>query len=478
MDTDAGEISFWKPKSHDTAKLPAVYRRMVVYRAQALLERLIDVRDFAMEFASEEALLRYAKAFILPSPDEQEEEDLRDFSEGSDSNLGSDSDENEDIGTCEDKLMEYEYEYIDLAENIAANQRDSDTFTGTADIDMDDTEPIWDGAIHGYDWPNIEEPSEDHSESSDEEDEMADDSAFDPFETPADSTNDEPSTWLTNTPDAPYGTFFNTFVTFLTSCVGDNQVALSTRIEHSGVLEGPAPAWLGNDSNAPNGAAEAETSSETWSDGMTTSLLTNQYPPTPQDSFDNKEDEESWSNSDSSDEISSQAIDEQMEELRLAPSTLLHSYGWYWPTHFLEEIVIQTEEYEEYIQKKKAPVESISENKTLSPAQTERILYEFVRENIACKPIVNAKQLLKLKRFIDNIARFILSTQKNIDAIDADMDEGRRRHFLPLDSSSRFRSKRLGSSLRFVTGVNEEWEQSQDDWGMPPVKKKREQIRV
>jgi hypothetical protein len=45
-----------------------------------------------------------------------------------------------------------------------------------------------------------------------------------------------------------------------------------------------------------------------------------------------------------------------------------------------------------------------------------------------------------------------------------------------LDSPLRLRSKRLGSSLRFVTGVNDAWVRDQDNWGMPPVKKKRKQI--
>ncbi|KAG8676233.1 hypothetical protein FPOAC2_02322 [Fusarium poae] len=471
MDTGIDAMPFWKPKAHHTAKLPAVYRRMMLYRAKALLDRLINVREFAMEFATEDALLHYANALPLPSPDEQEEEDLAKSPEK------NDSDENEDVKACEDQLAQHEDAHMQFSEEVAVvDQRDSDASTGTTDVDMEDTEPIWDGAIHGFDWPNIEEPSEYQSASSDDEDEMTDETVqFDPFEAPPSTNTPESNTWLTNSPDAPYSVFFNTFVTFPVAYAGDGQGVLSTGVEYSDAPQGPTSAWLTNDPNALNGAAEAEASSETWSGDGTASLPVDNHLPISQDSFEN-EDDQSASDSDSSDEITSQAIDDQMEKLRLAPSTLLHPYSWYWPTHFFDEIVTQAEKYEEYVQKKNDLVKNISENRTLSRDGIDNILYEFVHENIVRKPIVNAAQLFKLKRFIDNAVQFVLSTQRNIDAIDADMDEGRRRHFLPLDSPLRLRSKRLGSSLRFVTGVNDAWVRDQDNWGMPPVKKKRKQI--
>ncbi|KAM0230123.1 hypothetical protein ACHAPO_009490 [Fusarium lateritium] len=474
MGTRTDAMSFWKPKAHHTAKLPAVYRRMVLYQAETLLDRLIDIRDFAMEYVEKDALLHYANALPLPSPDEQEEKDLVESPEG---NSVPDSDENEEVEACEDQLAQQENTNLELSKNIAAvNQQDSGAFTGTADVDMADTEPIWDGAIHGYDWPNVEEPSEYHSASSDEEDEMTDDAKFDPFEATPSTTTPESNTWLTNSLDAPHSVFFNTFLTFPIACAGDGQGVLSTGVEYSDLPQGPASAWLTNNPNVPEGAAEAETSSETWPGDGTGTLPVDHHLSISQDSLDNEEDEGSLSGSDSSDEITSQAIDDQIEKLRLAPSTLLHPHGWYWPTHFLDEIATQVEAYEEYVQKKNDLVKSISENNNLSRDETDKILCEFVHENIVRKPVVNVVQLFKLKRFIDNVVQFVLATQRNIYAIDADTDEGRRRHFLPLDSPLRFRSRRLGSSLRFVTNVNDAWERSQDNWGMPPVKIKREQI--
>ncbi|KAH7004426.1 hypothetical protein EDB82DRAFT_471183 [Fusarium venenatum] len=447
---------------------------MVLYQAETLLDRLIDIRDFAMEYVEEDALLHYANVLPLPSPDEQEEKDLVESPEG---NPVPDSDENEEFEACEDQLAQQENAHLELSENIAAvDQQDSGAFTGTTDVDMEDTEPMWDGAIHGYDWPNVEEPSEYHSASSDEEDEMTDNAKFDPFEASPSTTTPESNTWLTNSPDAPHSVFFNTFVTFPIACAGDGQGVLSPGVEYSDPPQGPASAWLTNSPDAPEGVAEAETSSETWPGDGIGSLPVDHHLSISQDSLDNEEDVGSLSDSDSSDEITSQAIDDQIEKLRLAPSTLLHPHGWYWPTHFLDEIATQVEEYEEYVQKKNFLIKSISKNKTLSRDETDNILCEFVHENIVRKPVVNAVQLFKLKRFIDNVVRFVLATQRNIDAIDADMDEGRRRHFLPLDSPLRFRSKRLGSSLRFVTSVNDAWERGQDNWGMPPVKIKREQI--
>nr|CEG02686.1 unnamed protein product [Fusarium pseudograminearum CS3487] len=478
METDADALSFWKPKPHDTAKLPAAYRRLVLYRAKNLLDKLLDIRDVAMEYASEDALVDYAKECPLPSPDGQEEEDLADSLEESE----SDEDSDKDIGTYEAQIAQHEYGYMGVSENIdVANQQGGNASTGTTDTDMEDAEPIWDGAIHGFDWPNVEEPSTEEpfehcSEFSNGEDEMIGHAEFDTFEASTDTTAPESSTWLTNTPYTFHGTFYNTFVTFPSSYDGDEQAVLSTAIEYSDVSQGPASAWLTNDPNALNGVAEAETSSESSSDDETSSLPTDQHLPTFQDKSDNEEDEESWIDNDSSDEISSQDIHDELKRLRLAPTTLLHPHGWYWPTHFLDEIVTHVKEHEKYLQKKKALVKSITQSKNLSPGETDNILCEFVHKNLVRKPVVDTAQLFKLKRFVDNVVRFVLATQRNIDAIDADMDEGRKRHFSSLNSTSRFRSKRLGSSLRFVTSINDDWGQVYDNWGMPPVKKKREQI--
>ncbi|CAG7555794.1 unnamed protein product [Fusarium equiseti] len=442
----AGTMLFWKPKFYDTAKVPAAYRRMVLFDAEKLHATLQDMLGVALSYATEEAIQLYAMA--IPLPDVQEDHDLSDSTDEDDTKI-------EDFEIYEGSFTEEENRTMKSPENVASDHY----------IDTAASGPIWDSAVDGYDWPNVEEPP------MEEETNVSDNADFESFESPADQVAPETNLWLTNTPGSSHNTFCNDLASPLDSHSEEDEEANADIVEDSPSMHhNDTSSCLTNDPSA----SHEEVCSEIWYDNGITSH--DHCVPFAHDGTDEKTSEKSADDSENSDEIDPNEIDDELEKLQLGDNTLFHPVEYYWPMYFMENFFPKANEYQDYVEKKNALVETITKSKALSLTEVDCILRNFVHENMVRKPTVDCTQLFKIKRFVDNIERFVLAVQRNIDAIDADVNEGRRRHHMLRDSPLRLRSKGLGSSLRFVTSIDDEEELSEDNWGMSPAMKQRQPI--
>ncbi|KAI1065976.1 hypothetical protein LB507_001336 [Fusarium sp. FIESC RH6] len=433
----AGNTMFWQPKFYDTAKVPASYRRIILFDAEKLHAALRDMLGVALYYATEEAIQLYAMAIPLPEEDETEVEDFEIY---------------------EESLDDEQYLTMQSPENVA-----SDSY-----IETTTSEPIWDGAVDGYDWPNVEEPY-----SNEEGFNNSDNTDFGPFESAANQDTPEACPCTTNAPESSYNALCEDFASFLDSRFEDNGEAHSSILEDSfNIHRNDASSWLANDSSASHEA----TCSDIWYD-TGRSHSDDHCVPFAHDGPDDESSEKSANDSESSDDMESEEIDDELDKLQLSDNTLFHPVEYYWPTHFMQEFFPKATEYGDYVVKKNALVETITKNKALSPTKVDLILRTFVHENMVRKPTLDCVQLFKMKRFVDNAERLVFALQRNIDAIDADAFEGRRRHHMGRDSPLlRRRSKGLGSSLRFVTSVDDEGELGEDNWGLSPVMKQRQLI--
>ncbi|KAF5572811.1 hypothetical protein FPANT_12788 [Fusarium pseudoanthophilum] len=94
--------------------------------------------------------------------------------------------------------------------------------------------------------------------------------------------------------------------------------------------------------------------------------------------------------------------------------------------------------------------------------------------NLGLYPCVTAEHLLELKLRIDDAAHFCDFLTANIMEIDHAKDQRKEVIYTyPANSPLRLRTKGLGSSLRYATHVDEGWDDLEDNWGMPPIPKKR-----
>jgi hypothetical protein len=98
--------------------------------------------------------------------------------------------------------------------------------------------------------------------------------------------------------------------------------------------------------------------------------------------------------------------------------------------------------------------------------------------NLGLYPCVTAEHLLELKLRIDDAARFCDFLTANMLEIDQAKDQRKEVIYTyPAKSPLRLRTKGLGSSLRYATHVDEGWDDLEDNWGMPPIPKKRSPIQ-
>ncbi|KAF5633677.1 uncharacterized protein FTJAE_7102 [Fusarium tjaetaba] len=98
--------------------------------------------------------------------------------------------------------------------------------------------------------------------------------------------------------------------------------------------------------------------------------------------------------------------------------------------------------------------------------------------NLGLYPCVTAEHLLELKLRIDDAAHFCDFLTANIMEIDHAKDQRKEAIYTyPANSPLRLRTKGLGSSLRYATHVDEGWDDLEDNWGMPPIPKKRSPIQ-
>ncbi|KAG5748140.1 hypothetical protein H9Q70_009172 [Fusarium xylarioides] len=130
-----------------------------------------------------------------------------------------------------------------------------------------------------------------------------------------------------------------------------------------------------------------------------------------------------------------------------------------------------------YIKRAPRPLRARLEDRRTHEAAVKR--YNLI--NLGFYPLVTAGHLLELHRRIADVAHFCDFMSHNMQEIE--FDRKMRKEVMwtyPSNSPLRLRTKGLGSSLRYVTHVDEDWadsEDNEDNWGMPPPAKKRSLIQ-
>uniref|UniRef100_A0A0D2XKF8 Uncharacterized protein n=1 Tax=Fusarium oxysporum (strain Fo5176) TaxID=660025 RepID=A0A0D2XKF8_FUSOF len=108
------------------------------------------------------------------------------------------------------------------------------------------------------------------------------------------------------------------------------------------------------------------------------------------------------------------------------------------------------------------------------PRTHEAAVKRYNLINLGLYPCVTVDHLIELERRIGDVAHFCDWMQGNMREIEFDKDlRNDIIHTYPSNSPLRLRTRGLGSSLRYVTHVDEGWADSEDNWGMPPPMKKR-----
>ncbi|KAJ4056957.1 hypothetical protein NW761_003437 [Fusarium oxysporum] len=113
------------------------------------------------------------------------------------------------------------------------------------------------------------------------------------------------------------------------------------------------------------------------------------------------------------------------------------------------------------------------------PRTHEAAVKRYNLINLGLYPCVTVDHLIELKRRIGDVAHFCDWMKGNMREIEFDKDLRKDIiHTYPSNSPLRLRTRGLGSSLRYVTHVDEGWADSEDNWGMPPPMKKRNLMQL
>ncbi|KAF4986103.1 hypothetical protein FGRMN_10987 [Fusarium graminum] len=219
-----------------------------------------------------------------------------------------------------------------------------------------------------------------------------------------------------------------------------------------------------------HGPVAGGTGSEDPTNGVTVCQLGKDSPTMVQDRSDDTEGTRDTQADDSS-TLGSSEFGHDNEVL----SSLMLPRKDYWPEKFKRELDEAEAKYNDYENRRVVFHNEIVIKVLRTGEDLSHEISNFVMKNMVHRPVVNGEQLLKLKRCIDDVVHFNYHVRANINTIYSDT---RRRNILryePRGSSKRFRSNRLGSSLRYVIGIDQDWGQ-EDNWGMPPPKKRRQRI--
>jgi hypothetical protein len=140
-----------------------------------------------------------------------------------------------------------------------------------------------------------------------------------------------------------------------------------------------------------------------------------------------------------------------------APSTLIQPRKYYWPEKLKRKLDEAEARYKDYVHQRE-----IFERNTASKVErTGKIdnseLRDFVRNNVAYPPKVSVRDLLELKDCIEDVVDFNHDGKRNLNEIHREAHKRKALRYEPPGSTKRFRSKCLGSSLRYVIGIDQDW---------------------
>ncbi|KAI1028573.1 hypothetical protein LB503_002566 [Fusarium chuoi] len=434
-------MSLWELRFHDTAKMPEPVRRAALRNGHKQLDFLLGIRNKAIAYASYEDILIYASFVQLPptTPDEAESSDSREH--------GSDS----------DSEATTEHESDQEQENDDEDPWDAQAAASATAVDEAD-------AVDSQDHTG----SDEHAGNANLADaETAVDETFDhdmkvlAAALPSASTQAQAST--TNTTTAESSVTANNFLTNDPGSSGghsgqslgepidvdspspDNtQDTITEGTNTDDNPEGNSPKWLTNTSGAPYDnemAASSNTANSTAA----------------------QEGGEADANSVGEVEDQPVPIYRRPSTLHDTPPTWADEYKKFFDKAFEIWSVF-------YHTRAPRPLRARLGDMRTHDAAVRR--YNLI--NLGLYPCVTAGHLVELKRRIDDVSHFCDFLTCNI--MEIDLAKNLRRDVMytyPCNSPLRLRTKGLGSSLRFVTHVDEGWVDPEDNWGMPPPPKQR-----
>ncbi|KAF4457373.1 hypothetical protein F53441_702 [Fusarium austroafricanum] len=425
-------MSNWRHKLSDTVKMGAC-RDIALSKGYAMLGTLHLIHQIAIQHASPESILVYCSLCALPPQNQEELEALKEP-------------EGEKLSTEEGNLSSLDR---------LTDGTDHSVVQLYIDEEIPDYADLWDlqAGIAATDcFDNFDCDSD---ESTFDEDEDAAEATQ-----PINATKDDPGSnnWLTNIPGVPYEDVNPVIPSDTGDGYANSWLTNTDDTPYDGVQAATSPGthgsedyqWLTNTPGSPYNMEKASSSS----DGHDTASVPVELEVAVVENNTNDinnvngiiEEGDEWSTDDWYDSDSSwdrsesvTASDDSDPEFRT--STLSSSLKDYWPARL------------------KASLDQLA-----------------LRGSKKDDPVVNSMHLLKLRDHISDALHFRDSIQRNIDIVNAESRERKDVYYdVPSGSPMRLRSHGLGSALRYVITIDQEWG-DEDNWGMPPPKKTRKRI--
>ncbi|KAF5691354.1 hypothetical protein FCIRC_469 [Fusarium circinatum] len=442
-------MSLWGMRFFHTAKMPDPVRQSAARNGYKQLGFLVALRDHAIMYASSEAICIYASFIHLPPATPDEAESLR--------NISSDeaTTEHESDQEQEDSVDD-PWDAQAAASATAVNEPDavdSQGDTGSEEPAGDDTLPDAEVAVDEA----FEHDMKVLAAALPSAPAQAQDSATN---TATGGSSVNANNFLTNDPGSSKGSSGQPL-----DQPKDIDPPSSLNTEGGNADETPkgnSPKWLTNTPGSPYENEAATSSNNTNS----SSQADEGYATTAQEGGD------AGTDADSVGDVEDTPVRSNNIRVPLyrRPSTLFDTP----PTW--------AEEYKKFLDKAFEAWSLFYNTRAPRPLRArladlrthEAAVKRYNLVNLGLYPCVTVEHLLELKLRIDDVARFCDFMTANMMEIDYAKDLRKEVIYTyPANSPLRLRTKGLRSSLRFVTHVDEGWDDEEDNWGMPPLMKKR-----
>ncbi|VTT56630.1 unnamed protein product [Fusarium fujikuroi] len=441
-------MSLWELRFHDTAKMPEPVRRAALRNGHKQLDFLLGIRNQAIPYASSEDIRIYASFVQLPpiTPDEAESSDS--WEHGSDG----------------DSEATTEHESDQEQENDDEDPWDAQAAASATAMDEAD-------AVDSQDHTR----SDEHAGNANLADaEIAVDETFDhdmkalAAALPSASTQAQASTTSTTTAESSVTTN-----SFLTNDPGRREGHSGQSLGGSMDVDPPSP-------NNTQGTITEGTNTDDNLEGNSPKWLTN----TPGAPYNNEMAASSSNANSTADQEGREADADsvgEVEDQAVRPNNI-HVPIYRRPSTLHDTPPTWADEYKKFFDKAFEIWSIFYHTRAPRPLRArlgdirthDAAVRRYNLINLGLYPCVTAGHLIELKRRIDDVSHFCDFLTCNI--MEIDIAKNLRRDVLytyPCNSPLRLRTKGLGSSLRFVTNVDEGWVDPEDNWGMPPPPKQR-----
>ncbi|KAF4957798.1 hypothetical protein FGADI_2882 [Fusarium gaditjirri] len=449
-------MSLWGQRFHHTAKMPESIRVKALKNGYKMLDFLVTLRNQAIIYASSEDICIYASFVQLPPPTPDEAESLRESSSDeatteheSDQEQGSDEEDPWDAQAAASAAAADELDAVDSPDagsDEPTEEDDTGNDTGAAEKEAFDRDMvILAAAIASRPPPAESSTSSNAAEAS-----------------TIDTTTAESSVatkqFLTNGPGSNEGS------NSLSSDYESMEAETASPTDTEGTEGTNQEKWLTNTPGSP------------YSNEVTTSSNSGNSPSQADEGYVTAAQDDGDADADSDVEVKGSP----------ARSNNIHFPFCMRPSTLFDTPPTWAEQYKKFFDKAVEAWRAFSHNRAPRPLRArledprthEAAVKRYNLINLGLYPCITVGHLIELKRRIGDAAHFCNWMQGNMREMDLDRDL--RKDILnsyPSNSPLRLRTRGLGSSLRYATHVDEGWDDLEDNWGMPPLMKKRSRMQ-